>query len=52
MLESYTTQALPVRLRPTVIKHVARFVAPGGTLLVLAAGRDGDAPAALDRRGR
>jgi SAM-dependent methyltransferase len=40
VLESYTTQALPVRLRPTVIKHVARFLAPGGTLLVLAAARE------------
>lgn len=40
VLESYMTQALPVRLRPTVITHVARFVAPGGTLLVLAAGRE------------
>jgi SAM-dependent methyltransferase len=40
VLESYTTQALPIRLRPTVIKHVARFVARGGTLLVLAAARD------------
>ena len=46
VLESYTTQALPVRLRPTVIKHVARFVAPGGTLLVLAATRDEGPPGA------
>ena len=40
VLESYTTQSLPVRLRPTVIRHVRRFVAVGGTLLVLAAAED------------
>ena len=40
VLESYTTQSLPVRLRPTVTKHVRRFVAVGGTLLVLAAAED------------
>ena len=52
VLESYTTQALPVRLRPTVIKHVARFVAPGGTLLVLAATVARRAQPVRDRRGR
>lgn len=36
VVETYTTQALPVRLRPTVALHVGRFVASGGTLLVLA----------------
>ena len=40
VLESYTTQSLPVRLRPTVTKHVRRFVAVGGTLLVLADAED------------
>jgi len=40
VLESYTVQALPVALRPTVISRVRRFVAPGGTLLVLAAAED------------
>jgi hypothetical protein len=38
--ETYTTQALPIRLRPTVVLHAGRFVAPGGTLLVLAVARD------------
>src|SRR6186997_1312118 len=40
VVETYTTQALPVRLRPTVALHVGRFVAPGGTLLVLAVARE------------
>ncbi|HLL63435.1 MAG TPA: methyltransferase domain-containing protein [Propionibacteriaceae bacterium] len=40
VLESYTVQALPVELRPTVISRVRGFVAPGGTLLVLAAAED------------
>ena len=37
VLESYTVQALPVGLRPTVTSRISRFVAAGGTLLVLAA---------------
>jgi SAM-dependent methyltransferase len=45
VVETYTTQALPVRLRPTVTVHVGRFVAPGGTLLVLAVARDAGEPA-------
>jgi SAM-dependent methyltransferase len=40
VVETYTTQALPPRLRPTVVVHVGRFVAPGGTLLVLAVARE------------
>jgi SAM-dependent methyltransferase len=40
VVETYTTQSLPIRLRPTVVLHVGRFVAPGGTLLVLAVARD------------
>jgi hypothetical protein len=40
VLESYTVQALPVALRPTVISRVRGFVAAGGTLLVLAAAED------------
>jgi SAM-dependent methyltransferase len=44
VLETYTTQSLPVRLRPTVVLHVGRFVAPGGTLLVLAVAREADEP--------
>ena len=44
VVETYTTQSLPVRLRPIVALHVGRFVAPGGKLLVLAVAQDGDAP--------
>jgi SAM-dependent methyltransferase len=44
VVETYTTQSLPVRLRPTVALHVGRFVAPGGKLLVLAVASDGDGP--------
>jgi SAM-dependent methyltransferase len=44
VVETYTTQSLPVRLRPTVVLHVGRFVAPGGQLVVLAVARDGDEP--------
>ena len=40
VVESYTIQALPVRLRRTAVLHETRFVRPGGTLLVLAAGCD------------
>lgn len=42
VVETYTTQSLPLRLRPTVVLHVGRFVAPGGKLLVLAVARDSD----------
>ena len=42
VVETYTTQSLPVRLRPTVVLHVGRFVAPGGKLVVLAVARDVD----------
>jgi len=44
VVETYTTQALPVRLRPTVARHVGRFVASGGTLLVLAVAREEGVP--------
>jgi SAM-dependent methyltransferase len=44
VVETYTTQSLPVRLRATVALHVGRFVAPGGKLLVLAVAQDGDTP--------
>jgi SAM-dependent methyltransferase len=44
VVETYTTQSLPVRLRPTVVLHVGRFVAPGGHLVVLAVAGDGDEP--------
>ncbi len=42
VVETYTTQSLPLRLRPTVVLHVGRFVALGGKLLVLAVARDSD----------
>jgi SAM-dependent methyltransferase len=44
VVETYTTQSLPARLRPTVVRHIGRFVAPGGKLLVLAVARNGDEP--------
>jgi len=44
VVETNTTQSLPVRLRPTVVLHIGRFVAPGGTLLVLAFAPDADEP--------
>jgi SAM-dependent methyltransferase len=44
VVETYTTQSLPIRLRPIVALHVGRFVAPGGTLLVLAVASAGDEP--------
>lgn len=40
VLEVYTLQALPRRLRTRVIASVAQFVAPGGQLLVVCRGRD------------
>jgi SAM-dependent methyltransferase len=42
VVETYTTQSLPVRLRPTVVLHVGRFVGPGGRLVVLAAASEAD----------
>jgi SAM-dependent methyltransferase len=44
VVETYTTQALPIRLRPTVVLHVGRFVDSGGTLLVLAVAREHGEP--------
>ena len=44
VVETYTTQSLPVRLRRAVVLHLGRFVAPGGKLLVLAVAKDGDEP--------
>jgi SAM-dependent methyltransferase len=47
VVESLTVQALPVAERGPAIAQVPRFVAPGGTLLVIAAGREtppGDGP--------
>ena len=39
VLEIYTLQVLPVELRPVAMAQLARTVAPGGTLLVVARGR-------------
>jgi SAM-dependent methyltransferase len=40
VLEIYTLQVLPSELRPAAAAHMAGFVAPGGTLLVVARGRE------------
>ena len=40
VLESYTLQVLPADLRSKAIEKIAEFVAPGGTLLVIARGRE------------
>jgi len=42
VLESYTLQVLPVDLRANAIRCIASFVAPGGTLLVIARLREID----------
>ena len=39
VVEIYTLQVLPVELRPAAMAQLARAVAPGGTLLVVARGR-------------
>ncbi len=44
VLESYTLQVLPAYLRGEAMRRVAGFVAPGGTLLVIARGREPDEP--------
>lgn len=44
VLESYTLQVLPPDLRADAIRCVASFVAPGGTLLVIARGREASEP--------
>lgn len=40
VVESYTLQVLPSELRDTAMGNAARFVAPHGTLLVIARGRE------------
>jgi ubiquinone/menaquinone biosynthesis C-methylase UbiE len=40
VLESYTLQVLPPDLRPDAMRCIASFVCPGGTLLVIARGRE------------
>jgi SAM-dependent methyltransferase len=44
VVEIYTVQALPIPLQADAIKHVTDLVAPGGTLLVIAAARPDDQP--------
>jgi len=40
VVESYTLQVLPPAVRADAMRNIARFVAPGGTLLVIARGRE------------
>ncbi|MBS2011285.1 MAG: class I SAM-dependent methyltransferase [Deltaproteobacteria bacterium] len=47
VFEAYTLQSLPQAIRATATSMVPRFVAPGGTLLVVA--RGADAPVAFDQ---
>lgn len=42
VLESYTLQVLPPSFRRAAINHIAAFVAPYGTLLVVSRGRESD----------
>jgi SAM-dependent methyltransferase len=44
VLESYTLQVLPPDLRAEAVRCIASFVAPGGTLLVIARGREPSEP--------
>ncbi len=44
VLESYTLQVLPSKLRRKAIAQIARFVKPGGTLLVISRGREPSDP--------
>ena len=44
VLESYTLQVLPPDLRSLAIQRISSFVAPGGTLLVIARGRNPEDP--------
>jgi SAM-dependent methyltransferase len=42
VIEIYTVQALPIHLQPAAVKQVTELVAPGGTLLIIAAARPDD----------
>ncbi|MBI9085328.1 MAG: class I SAM-dependent methyltransferase [Desulfobacterales bacterium] len=44
VVESYTLQVLPPTLRAQAVRCIASFVAPGGTLLVIARGREPSEP--------
>jgi SAM-dependent methyltransferase len=42
VVEAYTLQVLPPAARPRVMQQIARWVAPGGILLVISRGRGAD----------
>ncbi|MGW6276265.1 class I SAM-dependent methyltransferase [Kribbella sp. NPDC055071] len=44
VVEIYTVQALPIPLQASAIRHVTELVAPGGSLIVIAAGRPDNQP--------
>jgi len=44
VLESYTLQVLPPNLREDGMRCIASFIAPGGTLLIIARGRESSEP--------
>ncbi|MDP4508186.1 class I SAM-dependent methyltransferase [Nonomuraea turcica] len=44
VVEIMTVQALPEQLHAAAIARIAKFVRPGGTLLVIASGREEDGP--------
>ena len=45
ILESYTLQALPAKVRPQGMESISKLLAPQGRLLVICRGRDIDEPA-------
>ena len=47
VLEINTLQVFPFKYRARVMKQIARFVAPGGTLLVICRGREAQEPEGL-----
>jgi len=44
VVEAYTLQVLPPKLRPQAVRRMAGLLAPGGALLVIARGRDAADP--------
>jgi SAM-dependent methyltransferase len=44
VLESYTLQAMPARLRETAVRSLAQFLAPSGELLLICRGRSPEEP--------